>query len=354
MINLGQLTHSVQQNCDISDAQFAGHYSLCTFLLKMREYYRWEYDIPLTAALSKNDVGQWLTQREQHWEELSEQTLQTLPMGEQRFDPFDSAGLNAVLTPLRYVYSGGYGPFHKPQFFLADLIRIEHHADVTFYVSGCEYARELSASPAMALGETVFIRQESLRRLVWEKIEEWRWKQNANAPLARALACYPATTDLNRTLEHITENETHTLILHELGEVKTGRLLGPRWENMLAALHNPKAEFLARAVRDHCADCLVTLPTLLAQDNRAALHFYFANFTGLRREIFPEAHSVYQRWCNGADTTEWRSLCERGVQRWNDTANLLLDEFTHAPGNIDIYIESLFDNTVPATLSCAR
>lgn len=354
MINLGQLTHSVQQNCDISDAQFAGHYSLCTFLLKMREYYRWEYDIPLTAPLEKSDVGNWLTQREQQWDGISEHTLCPLLIGEQSFDPFDSAGLNAVLTPLRWVYSGGYGLFHKPQFFLADLIRTEQHADVTFYVSGCEYARELSASPAMALGETVFIRQESLRRLVWEKIEEWRWKQNANAPLARALACYPATTDLDRTLEHMTSNETHTLILHELGEVKIGRLLGPRWEVMLAALQNPKAEFLARAVRDHWADCLVTFPALLAQDNRAALHFYFANFTGLRREIFPEAHSVYQRWCNGAGSTEWRDLCERGVQRWNEAANLLLDEYARAPDNIDVYIENQFDNTVPATLSCAR
>ena len=354
MFNLGQLTHSVQQNCDISDAQFAGHYSLCTFLLKMREYYRWEYEIPLITPLPKSEVGTWLAGREQMWDKLSEHTLHPLPAGERVFDPFDSAGLNAALTPLGAVYSGGYGLFNKPQFFLGSLIRNEIHSDVTFYVSGCEYARELSASPAMALGDTVFIRQESLRRLVWEKIEEWRWKQNTNAPLARALACYPASTDLQRTLEHMTENETHTLILHELGEVKIGRLLGPRWETMLAALQRPKAEFLARAVRDHCADCLVTLPALLAQDNRAALHFYFANFTGLRREIFPEAHSIYQRWCDGANSAEWRSMCEHGVQRWHQTANTLLDEFARAPGHIDTYIETFFDNTVPDAASCAR
>ncbi len=354
MFNFGQLTHSVQQNCDISDAQFAGHYSLCTFLLKMREYYRWECERPLTASLSKSDVGTWLAQREQMWDEISERTLHPLPVGEHNFDPFDSVGLNALLTPLGAIYSGGYGLFHKPQFFLGTLIRTETHADVTFYVSGCEYARELSASPAMALGETVFIRQECLRRLLWEKIEEWRWKQNANAPLARAMTCYPATTDLERTLEHMTGNETHTLILHELGEVKIGRLLGPRWEAMLTALHSAKAEFLARAVRDHCADCLVTLPTLLAQDNRAALHFYFANFTGLRREIFPEAQAAYQRWCNGAQNVELRNLCEQGVQRWNAIANALLDEFTHAPDTIDAHIESRFDNTVPDAVSCAR
>jgi len=354
MLNLGQLAHSVQQNCDISDAQFAGQYSLCTFLLKMREYYRWEYDIPLTSPLSKSEVGTWLAGREQMWDGLIDQTLQPLSIGEREYDPFDSTGLNAALTPLGTVYSGGYGLFHKPQFFLGALLRTEIHADVTFYVSGCEYARELSASPALALGDTVFIRQECLRRLLWEKIEEWRWKQNANAPLARAMACYPAATDLERTLEHMTDNETHTLILHELGEVRVGRLLGPRWETMLTALQRAKAEFLARAVRDHLADCLVTLPALLAQDNRAALHFYFANFTGQRREIFPEALTVYQRWCNSAGDAELRGVCERGAQRWCTVANSLLDEFTHTPENIDTHIETLFDNVAPDSVSCAR
>jgi hypothetical protein len=40
MRNLPQLTNAVQRNCDISDARHAGDYRICTFLLKMREYYR--------------------------------------------------------------------------------------------------------------------------------------------------------------------------------------------------------------------------------------------------------------------------------------------------------------------------
>ena len=39
---LQSLRRSVQRNCDISDAEFAQSYSLCTYLLKMRELYRWE------------------------------------------------------------------------------------------------------------------------------------------------------------------------------------------------------------------------------------------------------------------------------------------------------------------------
>ncbi len=36
-----ELISQVQHNCDISDANHAGNYTLCIYLLKMREYYRW-------------------------------------------------------------------------------------------------------------------------------------------------------------------------------------------------------------------------------------------------------------------------------------------------------------------------
>ncbi|MCS6786726.1 MAG: hypothetical protein NZ524_06820, partial [Thiobacillaceae bacterium] len=48
-VDLAALINAVQRNCDISDAQYAGDLTLCTFLLKMRELYRWEHDIPLGA-----------------------------------------------------------------------------------------------------------------------------------------------------------------------------------------------------------------------------------------------------------------------------------------------------------------
>ncbi|HSP01523.1 MAG TPA: hypothetical protein VLN90_08695, partial [Thioalkalivibrio sp.] len=38
---LSDLRQSVQRNCDIADARHAGNDTLCTYLLKMREFYRW-------------------------------------------------------------------------------------------------------------------------------------------------------------------------------------------------------------------------------------------------------------------------------------------------------------------------
>ena len=39
---LQPLLSAVQRNCHISDARHAGDYTLCIYLLKMREYFRWE------------------------------------------------------------------------------------------------------------------------------------------------------------------------------------------------------------------------------------------------------------------------------------------------------------------------
>ena len=65
---LPQLVSVVQRNCDISDARHAGDYGLCTFLLKMREYYRWENALPFAHALPKDELGAWLMSREQRWD----------------------------------------------------------------------------------------------------------------------------------------------------------------------------------------------------------------------------------------------------------------------------------------------
>ena len=48
---------SVQRNCDVVDARYGGDYGMCTYLLKMRELYRWEQGLPLGAPL---EAGQGL------------------------------------------------------------------------------------------------------------------------------------------------------------------------------------------------------------------------------------------------------------------------------------------------------
>lgn len=323
MRNFPQLASAVQRNCDISDARHAGEYGMCTFLLKMREYYRWENELPFARDLPRDELGDWLQNREQQWREIETEDFAPLPLACGALDPFDAQAASRELLPHGYVYSAGYGSFRKPVFFLGRLARVEERAGYTIVVSSCEYARELAAPPAMLQGRTIFLRLESVRRYLWEKIEEWRWRAQGKA-MARALAGYDFIADTETALQRMADNEAETMILHELGEAMAGELLGDRWLDMVAAVAQTRSEMIARAVRDLLADCLSTLPELLQRANLPALHFYFATFDGPRRQLFPQALEAYEHFLRcGAQDRLWQ-VAGDGKQRWLATARALL------------------------------
>lgn len=317
---LKELTDNVQLNCHISDAKFAGYYSMCIFLLKMREYYRWEKNIPLSHTLTRSDVGDWLSQRELEWQHYEHQALKPLTIQDQPIDPFQTSDINEILKDDNYVYSGGYGIFNKPHFFLAELEETQNIDGHTIFISNTEIARDMVAPPAMIVGKQIFIRKESLRRYIWQKIEEWGWKSDRETPMARALSFYHKS-DMEKVLIDMGNNECHSALLHELGEAKATEILGAEWKEILSQIPHSGLQLKLRAIKDHIADSISTLPGLLETENIPALHFYFANFTGMRKEIFPEAVVAYNEWVNTKNLTVIEKLCKMGKSRWIDIAS---------------------------------
>ncbi len=323
-LDLAALINAVQRNCDISDAQYAGDLTLCTFLLKMRELYRWEHDIPLSANMPKGEVGDWMNARSALWEGIETDPYVPLPLPSGEVDPFEVGRVNAELLSHGLVYSGGYGRQCKPHFFLGQLLRSETRQGHRVLVSGCEYARDLDAPPGMMLDGTVFVRSEALKRWLWERYEEWRFNPKRNAAMARALAYYPFEHAPEAALNAMTANEIEAVILHELGEARVEAALGEDWGTLLLSVMRSRAEIMARAVRDLYADCLSTLPGLIERGEPASLHFFFANFTGMRRSLAPALADAYQRWAAGGDLGALSAAAEAGLARWAETAQSLL------------------------------
>ena len=331
-MNFGRLIHTVQHNCHVSDARFAGNYSMCIFLLKMREFYRWEHELPLSRPLTNKEVGDWLARRESCWESLEQDDYQALPLEAGAVNPFEVQTINRELLPAGFLYSGGEGLFHKPHFLLGRLASHCIHDGIHVYVSACEYARDLSMPPAMALGEHIFVSREGVRRFLWERLEEHDWRPRPGSAIARAIACYGGDQDgPEDLLDRMIDREMHAVILHEIGEVLAGRLLGSVWNDMLAQLPRSRAEITARAIRDNLADCLSTLPELLDAGDEAALHFYFANFNGLRRELFPELRQAYQSWLDGGSFSALRAQLRYGQAHWHALAGEILSNHGRRP-----------------------
>lgn len=343
-IDVRQLQETVQANCHISDARFASDYTLCVYLLKMREFFRWENGLDYGASLSGESVGNWLTEREQLWESLENAAFSPLAIDGTAYQPFDSAGINKALNPHGLIYSGGYGTKSKPVFFLAELERTIEHKGYHVYVAGRELARDLTAPPAMSLDRRIYIRRESLRRMLWEKLEEWRWNKPDNA-MGRAIRFYNFDDDLSGSLDTMTNNEVEALVLHEIGEIRAGEHLGEDWHQMLQSFPRSRLELMARAVRDHLADALSTLPTLLERMDPPSLHFYFANLGGMRKMIYPTLMDAYNQWTESGRTDRLRKQIDIGKRHWLHLARQMLDLHQKDKNSAGTGIETLIEQS---------
>jgi len=284
-----ELTKTIQHNCHIADANHAGDYTLCIYLLKMREFYRWEQDETFSTNLANKTVGKWLRQREELWDGLEDSEYLNIEIGKKSLSPFESDSINENLQKHQLVYSGGIGINNRPHFFLAELDISEQHKDYNLYIAGKEYARDMSAPPAMSQQNNIYIRKESFRRLLWEKLETWRWNKPDNA-LGRAFACYDCEKNLDLALMQMTDAEVNNVIQHERGEIL--------------------------AIRDHLADSLTTLPALLLSNSAPSWNFYFGNLNNMRKDLFPSIIKGYNEWHETGSLSKISDIIAQGQEHW--------------------------------------
>ena len=321
---LNELIKTVQQNCHIADALHAGDYTLCVYLLKMREFYRWEQKATFSTLLPNESVGTWLRQREELWETLSTAEYEELNLENQKLSPFESDPINQNLLQHQLIYSGGMGINNRPHFFLADLELHEQHKDYSLYIAGKEFARDMSAPPAMSHNNNIYIRKESFRRLLWEKLETWRWNKPDNA-LGRAFACYDCKDNLDDALSKMTDTEIENVIQHEHGEIQAGKLLGEKWNELLFELPYSKSSIMLRAIRDHLADSLTTLPNLLEKNSAPSWHFYFGNLNNMRKDLFPSIINAYDEWYETGSLSKISELISNAQQHWLNLCTQILE-----------------------------
>jgi hypothetical protein len=101
-------------------------------------------------------------------------------------------------------------------------------------------------------------------------------------------------------------------------------LLGAAWRDLIASLKGRRAEILVRAVRDNLADCLSTLPQLIEHDAAGSIHFYFANFEGVRGKLFPLLAQAYRGWRESGSLALMREAAQAGSAHWREAAHSLL------------------------------
>ena len=335
------LCENVQHNCNIADARHAANYTLCIYLMKMREYYRWEKGYSYNKMLPKDEVGEWVAEREDLWEQLEKEKFLPIEIDGKLFDPFDTDSINASLLNKGMVYSGGLGARSIPHFFLGKLDTTQQYENYRVIVSAEECARDLGAPPAMTLDNTIFIRKESIRRMLWEKVQEWQWHKLDNA-MAKAVACYDFKHDVNHAINQMTEVELNSIVLHEIGEIQSARQLGPQWKELLTEYLNSRLEIMLRAIKDLLADSISTLPALIDDRNIASIHFYAANMTAMRKDLCPSFVEHYQQWSIDQNFSQLQQWLTKSAAHWQNTIKhvIAMHNEKQSPPNIEQYIEA--------------
>ncbi len=338
-LDLGRLVRQVAYNCEVADARHAGDASLCIYLMRMRERYRARHGLDFPDEPDRAALGAWIREREAHWDTLEDADYRALDVDGQSLDPFDASAVNGRLEAAGLVYSAGFGLGGAAQFFLGELEGRHEQDGASVRVAGREYAQDLSVTPALSQGSSIYLRREAIRRLVWEKTLEARWHPG-QTPMRRALDATGFEHDAGQAVGTLAHAVGELLLRHELGEVAAGQVLGDaRWAGLVQNTLGGGAEPWLRAARDNLADALKTLPFVLAQAQPVYLHLYFALLGPVRRTLQPALIAAYQTWLETGAREALGDAASASLAHWQSVTHAVLDG-AHEPAALRGLIEA--------------
>jgi len=335
MIDKKLLTMQVLRNCDISDANHAGLYSVCGLALRLRDLYKWEHHLDPWTEKDSCEVLEWIGVKEDLWAHLDRADYGRISLDGQSFDPFDTENINNLLTPQGILYGAGYAHSLKPTFFLAIIDKKLTIEDLDVFVLGRELARDLLTLPALSQDGRILFRKESARLFLWDQI--FYLKKSGQPFLRYALeksGIEKSDPDsLKRHLNRVLDMYQYTYIYHELGEIKDKDFDTEIWREIIGQYPRSLVEYFARTVKDLLADTNAhgTLNHIIREQKEISLGLYAAFFDGLSRSLFPELRASFNLFRQSGD---WKDI-KKAVSAGYDTARRAKDLM------IDLYRESL-------------
>ncbi len=329
MLDQDALIQQVLYNCDVADAHHAGLHSVCGLALRLRELYKWEKGLDPWVEKESSTVLDWIGQKEERWEDLSDKRLRNIDISGVSYDPFDSHRINTVLEPFGLFYGSGYAWSLRPTFFLALLETKKKINGHTVYIQGRELARDLFTTPALAQDDCVLIRQQTACYHLWDQILYVR--KSSRPALQYALQNYGIDLGnrmaLRKNLARIVADQIESYIYHELSEIEDQIFDRAMWREIIAAFPRSPIEFLARTVKDLLADTNPhgRLSYIVRERKAAPLGFYVAFMENLTKTLFPEIFEAFQDFSQSGN---WQ-IIERAAASGYDTARRYAETMVH-------------------------
>jgi hypothetical protein len=344
------LIRDIKFNCDISDAQYWGYFSICGLLIRYRDLYRSEKGLGYSAEIGREDIGAWIQAKEAKWPELEEMPFRDLTLEGKRFDPFDPAGINHLLVPQGLVYGAGYGVYMKPTFFLARLVSIREVDGLTVYTADTELVRDLFTAAGMLQGTSILLRLEPLTMLLMSRFSSLNSRRSAALDDAFAQYAFPDRQIQDRTFEErlkgMALRYAEFILRHECAEAHEQV---PEWKNILGAAGDRKAELYVRAVKDLIADTSDHGPyrRMIETRDRGSLSLHLALAEGFPKVLFPEMKAAHARFLQDGDWEPIERARLAGRERFLLRRSRIIEIFhTSTPGDLGRAIRALADEEI--------
>lgn len=307
------LRDQVQQNCNVSDARYGALFSVCGLLLRMRDLFKWEQNMPPWQEPEPAVLLEWIEQRETGWLDLTNRDFHPIRFGDTEHPAFETDSLNRQLLPIGLVYGAGYAALMKPSFLLGQIVRSDRQDHLTIHVIDRELARDLFTTPAMRQGDTIFARRDAMRFFLWDQIMQ----RCPSTKTALQFACnqygytlenfQDAPHDHRSALQTIAHQELDHWVFHEVGEARETTMEGSVWQQIVATFAASPIEIYARALKDLLADTHPAgfLEHVTKGEHTASVGFYVAFMSPFTKALFPEMLEAFRTFRLNGD---WQSI----------------------------------------------
>jgi hypothetical protein len=349
-LDLKDFSHQVLHNCDVTDARYAGIYSVCGLAMRLRDLYKWEQNIPFWEEGDADAVLNWIGEKELSWEALMSETFEPLRLNGDHFDPFDTRRINAALNPHGFYYGAGYAHSLKPTFFLAKINETTTVLGHTVWHLGREYARDLLTLPAFSQDDQIVLRGDAGRMFLWDQI--MYINKSGRRPLALTMqACGLPNAEPESIRQHIDvmlDVQQSIYLWHEVGELEEQVFDRELWRQILSNYPHTVVELFARTLKDVLADTgdNGALSFIITHRNTAAIGLYMAFVKGLFPLLCREFVCAFDRFLNDPQWEMLESAKDTIRQRAADLTKRTIEiyskgQHTNDPDGTRQAIESL-------------
>jgi len=325
-----ELVEQVKLNCDISDAQYWGSFSICGLLLRLRDLYRSEQGLNPWFPIGSEDISAWLGEKENRWAAFQGRDYIELTIDGKRYDPFDVSVINGIIEERSLVYGAGYGLYMKPTFFIAQRHSLKKRAGFLIYYSGKEYARDIFASPGMSQGNRIFLRLDPLRTLLWQKFSESGEKKLSclEEAFSRFNLRLGQTSDalLEEAFEELILGYADVVLHHELAEAIEDV---PKWAEILIAMEDRAAEYYLRTLKDLIADTSDHGPLrkLIDSTDREILCLFITSIGSYHDKLYPEMKKSWNAFMSNGDWNVLEETRRLGYVRFISCRERILEAY---------------------------